>query len=105
MLEPGEPKDPETSTVFQIWQAFASEAQTAEMRQAFTDGIAWGEAKKQLFELINDQVAEARERYEALLADPDHIEEVLQKGAAKARAYSQPLLERLREAVGIRAMK
>ncbi|BFM16765.1 tryptophan--tRNA ligase [Maricurvus nonylphenolicus] len=105
LLEPGEPKDPDTSTVFQIWQAFATEAQTAEMRQAFADGIAWGEAKKQLFELINGQVAEARERYEALLADPDHIEEVLQKGAVKARAYSQPLLERLREAVGIRAMK
>lgn len=105
LLEPGEPKDPDTSTVFQIWQAFASEAQTAEMRQAFTDGIAWGEAKKQLFELINGQVAEARERYEALLADPGHIEDVLQKGAVKARAYSQPLLERLREAVGIRAMK
>lgn len=105
LLEPGEPKDPDTSTVFQIWQAFATEAQTAEMRQAFTDGIAWGEAKKQLFELINGQVAEARERYEALLADPGHIEEVLQKGAVKARAYSQPLLERLREAVGIRAMK
>jgi tryptophanyl-tRNA synthetase len=105
LLEPGEAKDPDTSTVFQIWQAFASEDQTAEMRQAFADGIAWGEAKKQLFELINGQVAEARERYEALLADPEHIEAVLLKGAEKARAYSQPLLERLREAVGIRAMK
>ena len=104
LLEPGEPKDPDTSTVFQIWQAFASEAQTEEMRQAFADGIAWGEAKKQLFELINGQVAEARERYEALLADPEHIEAVLQKGAEKARAYSQPLLEKLRQAVGIRPM-
>lgn len=104
LLEPGEPKDPDTSTVFQIWQAFASEAQTAEMRQAFADGIAWGEAKKQLFELINGQVAEARERYDALLADPEHIEAVLQKGAEKARAYSQPLLETLRQAVGIRPM-
>ncbi len=104
LLEPGDPKDPETSTVFQIWQAFASEAQTAEMRQAFADGIAWGEAKKQLFELINGQVAEARERYDALLADPEHIEAVLQKGAEKARAYSQPLLDKLRQAVGIRPM-
>lgn len=104
LLEPGEAKDPDTSTVFQIWQAFASEAQTAEMRQAFADGIAWGEAKKQLFELINGQVAEARERYDALLADPEHIEAVLQKGAEKARAYSQPLLEKLRQAVGIRPM-
>ncbi|ARU26913.1 tryptophan--tRNA ligase [Cellvibrio sp. PSBB006] len=104
LLEPGEPKDPDTSTVFQIWQAFATPEQTAQMRQAFADGIAWGEAKKQLFELINGQLGEARERYEALLANPAHIEEVLQAGAQKARAYSQPLLEKLRAAVGIKAI-
>ena len=102
LLEPGQPKDADTSTVFQIWQAFATPEQTAEMRQAFADGIAWGEAKKQLFELINGQVAEARERYESLLANPTHIEDVLQAGAEKARSYSRPFLEKLREAVGIR---
>lgn len=102
LLEPGEPKDPDTSTVFQIWQAFATPEQTTQMRQAFAEGIAWGEAKKQLFELINGQLGEARERYEALLANPAHIEEVLQAGAQKARGYSQPLLEKLRAAVGIK---
>jgi tryptophanyl-tRNA synthetase len=105
LLEPGQPKDADTSTVFQIWQAFATSAQTAEMRQAFADGIAWGEAKKQLFELINNQVGEAREKYEALLANPVHIEEVLQAGAAKARAYSKPLLEKVRSAVGIKKIQ
>lgn len=104
LLEPGEPKDPDTSTVFQIWQAFASEEQTAGMRQAFLDGIAWGEAKKQLFELINGQIGEARERYEALLANPAYIEDVLQEGAEKARAYSKPMLEKVRAAVGIKPM-
>ncbi len=105
LLEPGEPKDPDTSTVFQIWQAFASEEQAAHMRQAFLDGIAWGEAKKQLFELINDEIGDARERYNALLEKPDYIEDVLQQGATKARGYSQPLLENLREAVGIRSFQ
>lgn len=104
LLEPGEPKDPDTSTVFQIWQAFASEEQTAGMRQAFLDGIAWGEAKKQLFELINGQIAEARERYNDLLARPDDIEDILQAGAKKARAHSEPMLEAVRGAVGIRPM-
>ncbi|RYZ93754.1 MAG: tryptophan--tRNA ligase, partial [Moraxellaceae bacterium] len=80
LLEPGQPKDADGSTVFQIWQAFATPEQTAQMRQAFADGIAWGEAKKQLFELINTQVGEAREKYEALLANPTHIEEILQAG-------------------------
>lgn len=105
LLEPGQPKDADTSTVFQIWQAFATPQQTADMRQAFADGIAWGEAKKQLFELINGQVGEAREKYEALLANPSHIEEVLQMGAEKARAHSKPLLEKVRAAVGIKKIQ
>lgn len=105
LLEPGQPKDADTSTVFQIWQAFATPQQTADMRQAFADGIAWGEAKKQLFELINNQVGEAREKYEALLASPAHIEEVLQIGAEKARAHSKPLLEKVRAAVGIKKIQ
>ncbi|MCV6614232.1 MAG: tryptophan--tRNA ligase, partial [Cellvibrionaceae bacterium] len=104
LLEPGEPKDPDTATVFQIWQAFANAEQQAQMRQAFADGIAWGEAKKQLFELINAELAEPRERYNELLAKPAYIEEVLQAGAEKARQYSAPLLAQLRNSVGIRKL-
>lgn len=105
LLEPGEPKDPDSSPVFQIWQAFATPEQTTYMRDQFAQGIAWGEAKRQLFELINSQLAEAREKYESLLANPAHIEEVLQQGAEKARAYSKPLLDQVRNAVGIRKIK
>ena len=104
LLEPGEPKDPEDSTVFQIWAAFADAAETARMRREFEAGIAWGEAKKQLFELINAQLAPAREEYERLLADPGYIEQVLKAGAERARETSVPLLAQVREAVGISRM-
>lgn len=104
LLEPGEPKDPDTSTVFQLWEAFASEQQTLEMRQAFADGIAWGEAKKQLFELINGALAEPRERYNDLMSRPEEMEAILKAGAEKARRYSKPLLEKCRKAVGIRPL-
>ena len=104
LLEPGEPKDPVDATVFQIWQAFATPEQTASMREAFAEGIAWGEAKRQLFELVNDQLGEARERYHQLMDEPVYVEEILQAGAAKARAYSEPMLEKLRAAVGIRPL-
>ncbi|MGB2102901.1 MAG: tryptophan--tRNA ligase, partial [Porticoccaceae bacterium] len=104
LLEPGEPKDPDDSAVFQLWQAFASEQQTAEMRQQFADGIAWGEAKKQLFELINDQLKEPRERYNQLIENPAEVEKVLQQGAEKARAYSSALMADVRKAVGIRPL-
>lgn len=104
LLEPGEPKDPEGSAVFQIWQAFATPEQTEVMREAFVNGIAWGEAKKQLFELVNAELAPARERYDALIQIPSEIEEILQAGAKKARISSQPLIDRVRRAVGIRPL-
>ena len=104
LLEPGDPKDPDTSTVFQVWEAFASAEQTENMRQEFADGIAWGEAKKRLFALVNEEVGEARERYFDLLERPKDIEEQLLLGAEKAREFSVPLLEKCREAVGLRAM-
>lgn len=104
LLEPGQPKDPDTSTVFQIWQAFGSEEQTAEMREAFANGIGWGDAKKRLFTLIDEEIAPARERYDVLMENPAAIEAELEKGAAKARAVAKPLLEQLRHAVGIRRL-
>jgi tryptophanyl-tRNA synthetase len=104
LLEPGEPKDPDTSPVFQIWRAFATPAQTEEMRRQFLEGIAWGEAKKQLFELVNEELSEARARYESLLEDPGHIESILRQGAEKARAHSAPFLDQLKKAVGISSL-
>ena len=103
-LEPGEPKDPDDSTLFKIYAAFADQGQRDAMRQAFRDGIAWGAAKQQAFELINEELMESRERYQALVAEPGRIEETLLEGAAKARAYATPFLARLREAVGIRKL-
>jgi tryptophanyl-tRNA synthetase len=100
-LEPGEPKDPDTCTLFSIYQAFATKAEVSEIRQRYTDGIGWGEMKQVLFEYINEHITPARERYEALMQAPDHIEQQLQEGARKARAISIPFLKELRDAVGI----
>ncbi|WP_376690836.1 tryptophan--tRNA ligase [Wenzhouxiangella sp. EGI_FJ10409] len=102
--EPGEPKDPDTASVYSVYAAFASERQRAEMRQAFVDGIAWGEVKQQLFELINAELEGPRERYEALIGNPHKVEKELERGAERARELSRPLIERLRDAVGIRSL-
>ena len=99
---PGEPKDTEGSALFQLYQAFATPEQTAAMRKAFAEGIAWGDAKQQLFAVIDAEIAPMRERYNALMADPARIEAILQAGAVKARAIATPLLRELRHAVGLR---
>jgi tryptophanyl-tRNA synthetase len=102
--EPGEPKDPDSATVYAVYAAFATESQRAEMRRAFADGIAWGEVKQQLFELVNAELAAPRERFEALMNNPHEVERELQLGAERARALSRPFIERLRDAVGIRRL-
>ncbi len=100
-LEPHEPKDTSDCTLFSMYKAFANADEVAEVAKRYAEGIGWGEMKTILFEKVNAEVAPARERYEALLQQPDEIEAKLQAGAAKARAISQPFITQLREAVGI----
>ena len=101
---PGEPKEVEGSALFEIYQAFASDEETAALRQAYADGIAWGDAKTLLFERIDREIAPLRERYNYLMAHPQEVEDFLLQGAEKARQYSAPLLRDLRSAVGLRAL-
>jgi tryptophanyl-tRNA synthetase len=103
-LEPGESKDPDDSSLYTIYSAFANPDQRAEMRQAYLDGIAWGEAKQRAFELINAELAPARERYDELMGKPEHVEEILLAGATKARAFAGPYLDEIRSATGIRPL-
>ena len=99
---PGEPKDTQ-GALFQLYQAFASAEETAAMREAYADGIGWGEAKARVFERIDAELAPLRERYHALIAQPQQIEALLQDGAVRVRErYATPLLQRVREAIGLR---
>ncbi len=99
---PEAPKDPETSSLFAIYRAFADTDAVAAMRDRYAQGIGWGEMKQILFETINAVLAEPRKRYEELIADPGYIEQTLKKGARRAREYSVPFLADIRKAVGIR---
>jgi len=101
---PGLAKQTEGSALFQMYQAFASFDETAAMRRAFADGVAWGDAKQMLFERIDRDIAPMREAYQALMAAPEKIEEILQAGAQKATALSGPLMRELRHAVGLRKL-
>jgi tryptophanyl-tRNA synthetase len=103
-LEPGEPKDTEGSTLYEIYRAFATADDVADIRKRYGDGIAWGEMKQVLFEYINDHIKPAREEYKRLLDDPAIVEQELQKGAARAREISEPYLAEIRHAVGIRRL-
>ena len=102
---PGEPKDTEGSALYQIYRAFADDAEAAAFAQAFADGIAWGDAKQALFERIEAEIGPMRERYEQLIAHPEEVERLLLRGAEKARAIATPFMAELRHAVGLRPLQ
>ena len=102
---PGEPKDPDNAHLFTLYQAFASAEQLAEFRADLLAGLGWGEAKHRLYELLENELGLARERYQALIAKPADLEDILLAGAAKARRIATPFLGELREAVGLRSFR
>ena len=99
---PGEPKDPDSTSLTQIFDAFASHEERQAFRQELRDGLGWGEAKKRLVDQINAEIGPMRQKYEYYMSHPAELEEILMAGAAKARAISEPFMEELRQAVGLR---
>lgn len=102
---PGEPKNPDDSILFEYFSAFGKAEEIAEMREAFIGGIGWGDAKEKLFQLINREMKDEREKYDYYLANPALIEDILQAGAAKVKPKAQALLADVRYKVGIRSFK
>lgn len=98
---PGEPKDTTDSHLFELYKAFGTAEQTEQFKLELHDGLGWGEAKKKLFELINEELSPRRDSYHDLMAHPDRIEEMLLEGAVKARRIATPMIQELRAAVGL----
>jgi len=98
---PEAPKDPDKSTIFEIYRAIATPEEARSLAERYHAGIGWGEAKNTLFERIEAEVEQARVRYDALMADPAKIDELLAIGAKKARPIARATLDRVRTAIGI----
>jgi tryptophanyl-tRNA synthetase len=99
-----EPKDPEQSNVFSLYSLFANETEKAALAARFrAGGMGYGEAKKALLEKIDTYFAPARQRRKELARNPNDVEDVLRKGAQRARAEAQLTMAQVREAVGMKS--
>ena len=97
---PEEPKNPDESTIFQLYRHFATDAQITEFAEMFRrGGMGYGTAKTILFEQINTVLAESRAEYERLMANPDEIDAILAKGAEQARETARRTLARVKKAM------
>ena len=97
---PEEPKDPDTSTIYQLYKHFATEAEVAEFAEMFRrGGMGYGTAKIMLFEKMNAVLAGPRAEYDRLMANPAEIEAVLANGAERARSVAQATFGRVKKAM------
>jgi tryptophanyl-tRNA synthetase len=96
------PKDPDTSTIVQLYTLVASKEETEEMREQFRKGgRGYGDFKKQLFEKLWDYFAPMRKRRDEILRHKDYIESVLAQGAGRANSIADGVMKRVRQAVGL----
>lgn len=96
-----DPKDPDSSSVFQILEQFASPNQVAEVRKRLeAGGMGWGDLKTELFDVLDHRLGPLRERYNALMEPTSELDDVLAAGAARARRRAGPVLAGVKGAIG-----
>jgi tryptophanyl-tRNA synthetase len=96
------PKDPDTSTIVQLYALIASKDEVDEMRDQFRKGgRGYGDFKKQLFEKLWDYFAPMRRRRDEILRHKDYVESVLAQGAQRANSIAGEVMKRVRQAVGL----
>lgn len=96
-----EPKNPDNN-VSQLYKLFVTEEKYQEMREKFkAGGYGYGHAKKELLEAILEYFKEARARREELEKNPSYVEEVLKKGALKARTIAIKKVTEAKKIVGL----
>ena len=97
-----EPKEPEGNSIYELYKLFATPEETAEMAANFRAGnYGYGHAKKALLEAYNRLFDPYREKREELSKDPGTLEDILQAGAARARAAAAETMEKVRTATGL----
>ena len=97
-----EAKDPEACNVFGLYRLFATTDQQADLAERYrAGGLGYGHAKQALFDVVNEQIAESRDRYDHLIAHPDEVRSILEDGASRARITARATLDRVRSASGL----
>lgn len=99
--KPGEPKEPETSTIFQLYRLLGTPEETAAFADAYRNGIAWKDAKEALYALLDAHLSGPRARYEELMAHPEELDRIFKTGAERAREVASRTMTNVRRTIGI----
>ena len=96
-----DPKSMKDTALGNLFALFASQQEYQDLeKRLHAGGLGWGHAKEELFQAINSEVKSLRERYEEIRPDENFLKKVLSDGAEKAREISEPILARVKNAIG-----
>jgi tryptophanyl-tRNA synthetase len=93
------PEKPGVTNLIEIL-AVARGCDPAEIEREF-DGKGYGDLKTTVGDEVADWLAPVRERYHEMRADETALEERLAEGAERARAIAAPVVEDVRDAMGV----
>jgi tryptophanyl-tRNA synthetase len=101
-----DPGTPEKCNIYTLHKFFSDEAKQAVVHAGCTSaGIGCIDCKKMLFEGMKTELAQIRERADALRADPARVDTILARGAAAARKVAGETMKRVRERLGLHAAR
>ena len=95
------PKNPNSSTIFNLYKLIANESESKEMsNQLKAGGYGWGHAKKDLIDCICDKFSTQRAKFNHYLENREEVEEILKDGALKAKKVAEATLIRVKNRLG-----
>jgi tryptophanyl-tRNA synthetase len=96
-----EPKNADSSVIFQLYKLIASEEASSVMRSKLSaGGYGWGHAKSDLLGAILERFSEERRVFNELQSDYASLDKCLLDGAERARGVAERTLLKVRMALG-----
>ena len=93
----------EGSTIIALYKLFANEEQMSQMiADHEVGGFGYGDFKQRVFDAYWEHFEPVRNKREELEGNLDYVNEVIAKGAERAREEASTVLGRVRKAVGLR---
>lgn len=100
---PGSPKPDYIENIFLLMNLVSSEEVIKKFEEDYNQcTIRYGDMKKQLAEDMVNFISPIREKAESIRNDERYLQEVMEKGAAKARISAKATMELVREAIGLK---
>ena len=97
---PGEPKN-DDCTLANLYTLFSTKEESEKFKQELREGLGWGNAKKKVFNKINEYISPMREKYNYYINNPEELEKILEEGAYKARKIASKILNKVRKKIGV----